>query len=133
MLSVAPARLNVVRVRNIRWVGTATTHHAEMTAFCRDVLGLEVGFEEPTTSEFVTAEGDAFQVLSPGHPYFELFAAHASGPVPLFEVDSLAEARLDLERAGIEIVGPPGRDDKWEWLNVRAPDGHLYELAARRT
>jgi catechol 2,3-dioxygenase-like lactoylglutathione lyase family enzyme len=103
-----------------------------MIGFCRDVLGMTVRFAEPTTTELVTTDGDAFQVMGPGDPYFAFFEQHASGPVPLFEVDDLAAARRDVEAAGIEIVGQPGHDREWEWLHLRAPDGHLYELAARR-
>jgi catechol 2,3-dioxygenase-like lactoylglutathione lyase family enzyme len=121
-----------MRVRGIRWVGTATAHYDEMTRFCRDVLGLAVRFEEETTTELVTTEGDAFQVMAPGDPYFSFFGRYAMGPVPLFEVDDLDEARRDLEAAAIEVVGETGRDATWEWIHVRAPDGHLYELAARR-
>jgi catechol 2,3-dioxygenase-like lactoylglutathione lyase family enzyme len=69
--------------------------------------------------------------MAPGDPYYEFFAEHASGPVPLFEVDDVHAARRELETAGIEIVGPPGRDSAWEWIHFRAPDGNLYELASR--
>jgi hypothetical protein len=51
--------------------------------------------------------------------------------VPLFEVDDLVQARQRLVQARTAIVGPPDRDSHWEWLHFRAPDGHLYELAAR--
>jgi Domain of unknown function (DUF222) len=78
--------------------------------------------------EFKTTEGDEVQVMGPGHPYFDFFGRHATGPVPLFEVDDLADARRRLVQARIEIVGPTGRDSHWEWLHFRAPDGHLYEL-----
>jgi catechol 2,3-dioxygenase-like lactoylglutathione lyase family enzyme len=70
--------------------------------------------------------------MAPGDPYFDFFERHASGPVPLFKVDDVHAARRELEAAGIEIVGPAGRDTDWEWIHVRAPDGHLYELASRR-
>jgi hypothetical protein len=36
-------------------VGVAIPHYAEMTAFCRDVLGLEVAFEEPAASAVLAA------------------------------------------------------------------------------
>jgi catechol 2,3-dioxygenase-like lactoylglutathione lyase family enzyme len=121
-----------VRVRGIRWVGTATAHYDEMSRFCREVLGLVVRFEEETTTEFATSEGDAIQVMGPGDAYFTFFGRHAAGPVPLFEVDDLDEARRDLEAAGVDVVGGPGADSAWEWLHVRAPDGHLYEIGARR-
>jgi catechol 2,3-dioxygenase-like lactoylglutathione lyase family enzyme len=120
-----------MEVRSVRWVGVRTDRYEEMVRFLRDVLGLRTTFEEPTTVEFETSEGDRIQVMAPGDPYYEFFAQHAAGPVPLFDVDDLGTARRELEEAGIEIVGPPGRDDNWEWIHVRAPDGNLYELAGR--
>jgi catechol 2,3-dioxygenase-like lactoylglutathione lyase family enzyme len=122
-----------MEVRNLRWVGVQTTQYQAMVSFLRDVLGLRVNFEEPTTIEFSTSEGDQVQVMAPGDPYFDCFERHASGPVPLFEVDDVHAARTELEAAGVEIVGPAGRDSNWEWIHVRAPDGHLYELASRRS
>jgi catechol 2,3-dioxygenase-like lactoylglutathione lyase family enzyme len=120
-----------VKVRNVRWVGVRTDRYDAMVRFLRDVLGLRPGFEEPTTIEFETSEGDRIQVMAPGDPYYDFFGEHASGPVPLFEVDDVRAARGELEAAGIEIVGEPGRDSRWEWIHVRAPDGNLYELASR--
>jgi hypothetical protein len=70
--------------------------------------------------------------MGPGDPHYDFFGQHATGPVPLFEVDDVA-ARNSLEAAGIEIVGPPGRDSNWEWIHFRAPDGNLYQLASRLT
>ncbi|HEX5469772.1 MAG TPA: VOC family protein [Gaiellaceae bacterium] len=121
-----------MEVRNVRWVGIHTRRYAEMTAFLRDVLKLSPNFEEPTTVEFSTSEGDEVQVMAPGDPYFDFFEAQATGPVPLFEVDNVHAARRELEEAGVEIVGPAGRDKRWEWIHFRAPDGNLYELASRR-
>ena len=102
-----------------------------MVGFLRDVLGLRVNFEEPTTIEFTTSEGDEVQVMAPGHPYFEFFGEQAYGPVPLFEVDDVHSARRELEAAGVEVVGSTEHDSRWEWIHVRAPDGNLYEFASR--
>jgi len=120
-----------VKVLNVRWVGIRTDNYREMVGFLRDVLGLTTNFEEPTTVELATTEGDQIQVMAPGDPYYEFFSEHATGPVPLFEVDDVHAARLELEAAGVEIVGEPGRDRNWEWIHFRAPDGNLYELASR--
>jgi catechol 2,3-dioxygenase-like lactoylglutathione lyase family enzyme len=120
-----------MEVRNIRWVGTRTHNYEAMVGFLREVLGLRVGFEEPTTIELETSEGDQIQVMAPGDRYYEFFGAHAHGPVPLFEVDDVHTARRELEAAGIEIIGSTERDSNWEWIHVRAPDGNLYELASR--
>ena len=120
-----------MKVLNVRWVGIRTDNYREMVGFLRDVLGLTTNFEEPTTVELATTEGDQIQVMAPGDPYYEFFGEHATGPVPLFEVDDVHAARLELEAAGVEIVGEPGRDRNWEWIHFRAPDGNLYELASR--
>ena len=120
-----------MKVLSVRWVGIRTDNYREMVGFLRDVLGLTTNFEEPTTVELATTEGDQIQVMAPGDPYYEFFGEHATGPVPLFEVDDVHAARLELEAAGVEIVGEPGRDRNWEWIHFRAPDGNLYELASR--
>jgi catechol 2,3-dioxygenase-like lactoylglutathione lyase family enzyme len=102
-----------------------------MVAFLRDVLGLRVNFEDPTTIEFTTSEGDEVQVMAPGHPYYEFFGKEAHGPVPLFEVDDVHSARREFEAAGVDVVGSTEHDSRWEWIHVRAPDGNLYEFASR--
>jgi hypothetical protein len=59
-----------------------------MVRMLKDVMGLRVNFEESTTIEFSTSEGDGIQVMAPGDPYFDFFGTHARGPVPLLEVDA---------------------------------------------
>ena len=118
-------------MRNVRWVGIRTNHYEAMVGFLRDILGLEVNFEEPTTVEFTTSEGDEIQVMAPGDRYYDFFGEYATGPVPLFEVDDVHSARRDFEAARIEVVGSTEHDSTWEWIHVRAPDGNLYEFASR--
>ncbi len=121
-----------MEVRNIRWVGVPTRNYEAMIAFLKDVLGLRLNFQEPTTAEFSTTEGDEIQVMAPGDPYHDFFTAYATGPVPLFEVDDVHQARKELVDEGIQLVGGLGQDSQWEWIHFRAPDGNLYELASRR-
>ena len=120
-----------MEVRNVRWIGVSTENYAAMRELLEAVMGLRPSFEEATTVEFVTSEGDQIQLMAPGDPYFDFFRDHAHGPVPLFEVDDVHAARAELEAAGIDIVGVLGRDSRWEWIHFRAPDGNLYELASR--
>lgn len=122
-----------MEVRNVRWVGIPTRNYDAMVAFLSSVMGLRVNFDDSTTIELSTSEGDEVQVMAPGDPYFEFFARQAYGPVPLFEVADVSIARRELESAGIEVVGPGGADRTWEWIHFRAPDGNLYELASRLT
>jgi catechol 2,3-dioxygenase-like lactoylglutathione lyase family enzyme len=58
-----------VDVRNVRWVGIRTDNYEAMVAFLRDVLGLRVNFEEPTTVELETSKGDMIQIFAPGDRY----------------------------------------------------------------
>jgi catechol 2,3-dioxygenase-like lactoylglutathione lyase family enzyme len=120
-----------VSVLSVRWVGTAADEYDAMVSFLRDGLGLRVRFEEVATVELETADGDRVQVFGAGHRYHAFFRAHARGPVPLFEVEDLADAKRSLEAAGAETIGAPERDAEWEWIHVRAPDGNLYEVASR--
>jgi catechol 2,3-dioxygenase-like lactoylglutathione lyase family enzyme len=120
-----------VKVIRLCWLGIAAEEYDPMVRFLRDVMELEVRFDEPTTTELSLPSGDRVQVFAPGDPTFELFAEQASGPVALFEVDDIHAAHRELVAGGIEIVGDVERDRNWEWLNFRAPDGNLYELASR--
>jgi predicted enzyme related to lactoylglutathione lyase len=120
-----------MEVRNLRWVGIPTRQYDAMMSFLQDVMGLDINFQDPTTVEFETTEGDEIQLMAPGDPYFEFFTKNAAGPVPLFEVDDVHLARAELVEAGMEILGEMGRDRQWEWLHFRAPDGNLYELGSR--
>ena len=118
-----------MNVLGIRWLGVRAERDDEMVAFLRDGLGLAVEFEEEATTELSVANGDRVQVFGPGHRYHELFG---TGPVPLFEVDDVHAAVGELEQAGAELLGPIERDQHWEWVNFRAPDGNLYEVASMR-
>jgi catechol 2,3-dioxygenase-like lactoylglutathione lyase family enzyme len=120
-----------VKVIGIRWLGVRADRYEEMVGFMRDVLGLDVVFEEEGTTELSLPDGNRVQVFGPGHRYHRFFGEQATGPVPLFEVDDLDEARRTLEAAGIELLGAAERDSAWEWLHFRAPDGNVYELARR--
>ena len=119
-------------VRSVRWVGVATERYTAMVDLLESTMGMQKRFEERTTVEFATEDGDAIQIMAPGDRYFAFFTEHATGPVPLFEVDDVHQARGELESAGVQIIGEPGQDSDWEWLHFRAPDGNLYELASRR-
>lgn len=119
-------------VRSVRWVGVATEQYTAMVDLLESTMGMQKRFEEPTTVEFATEDGDAIQIMAPGDQYFAFFTEHATGPVPLFEVDDVHQARGELESAGVQIIGELRQDSDWEWLHFRAPDGNLYELASRR-
>jgi catechol 2,3-dioxygenase-like lactoylglutathione lyase family enzyme len=120
-----------MKVLRLCWLGIATGEYDPMVRFLRDTMRLAVEFEEPTSTELSLPSGDRVQVFGPGDRYFELFGEQARGPVALFEVEDLDAARTELLAAGIEVVGQIEQDGNWVWLNFRAPDGNLYELASQ--
>lgn len=113
-------------VRSLGWMGVRTSKAAAMSAFYRDVLGLEVIREQPNASWFRLADGTEAHVYSDedrDHSFF------GSGPVVGFEVDSFAAARAAMVAAGIEFLYPePQRKDGRAWQHFRAPDGNVYEI-----
>ena len=89
-----------MNVLGIRWLGVRAERYDDMVAFLREGPGLAVEFEEEATAELSVANGDRVQVFGTGHRYHELFAAQASGPVPLFEVDDVHAAVRELKAGG---------------------------------
>jgi len=122
-----------MRVLRLCWLGIAAQQYEPMVHLLRDVMGLRVEFETPTTTEVSLPSGDRVQVFAPADRYFAFFREHANGVVALFEVDDVRAARDDLVSAEVPVIGEIERDENWEWLNFRGPDGNLYELASRRT
>jgi catechol 2,3-dioxygenase-like lactoylglutathione lyase family enzyme len=120
-----------MQVRRIAWLGLRTDAYDATVRFLREVLGLQPAFEEPTTVELMLPNDDRVQVFGPGNRYFDFYGQHAVGPVVLFEVDDVEQARAELTGAGVELVGPTESDGAWSWVHARAPDGNLYAFASR--
>ena len=121
-----------MEVKRLCWLGIRTDEYEAMVRFLRTAMGMRVEFEETGTTELSLPSGDRIQVFGPGSRYYDFFGQEARGPVALFEVDDVRQARLELEREGIETHGPVESDARWDWVHFRAPDGNLYELASPR-
>jgi catechol 2,3-dioxygenase-like lactoylglutathione lyase family enzyme len=120
-----------MRVLRLAWLGVPTEEYDAMVGFFENVLGLRVEFRSSTSTELSAANDDRVQLFGPGDRYHDFFRRHSAGPVALFEVDDVHEAARELEAAGVELLGGPESDERWTWINFRAPDGHVYELASR--
>ena len=118
-----------MKALRLAWIGIRSDHYDATVHLFRDVLGLEVVFEEEHTVELELPAGERVQVFGPGHVYHDRFAA--SGPVPLVEVDDLEAAESRLREADVEILRRES-DSSWDWLELRAADGNLYSVGARR-
>ena len=118
-----------MRALRLAWLGIRSDDYDATVGLFRDVLGLEVVFEEERTVELELPAGERVQVFAPGHDYHDRFSGNPL--VPLVEVDDLRAAEVRVREAGLEIVRR-GSDSAWEWLELRGADGHLYSVGARR-
>jgi catechol 2,3-dioxygenase-like lactoylglutathione lyase family enzyme len=115
-------------IKGLAWAGTRTDRYAETVAFFRDVLGLRVVFAGDHQAVFALPGGALVEVFGPGDPDHDHFA---TGPVVGFLVDDIEAGRAELERAGVELLGPlGGAPETGRWAHFRAPDGNVYELTA---
>jgi predicted enzyme related to lactoylglutathione lyase len=117
-------------IKGLSWVGTRTERFAELVAFYREAMGLEVDHEEEDFAVFKLPDGSLVEVFGPSdrdHAHFD------TGPVAGFEVDDIEAARERLQARGAEFIGPV---HVWEptgqaWSHFRAPDGNVYELTRK--
>ena len=117
-----------MNVQSLGWLGVRTTRFAEMTAFYRDVLGLECLAAGTDDARFRLDDGTEVHVYGPGD---EDHAFFGSGPVVGLVVDDFAEARARMVEAGIAFVGPVQQDETTTWNHFVGPDGNVYELIGR--
>ncbi len=103
------------------------THDMERAvAFYQDALGLPMKFQDGAKWAQFDAGGSNFAVSSP-----EEAAEGAMGAVLIFEVDSIADASLTIEKNGGEVLGSRDMGDHGRVLTFRDPDGNLVQLFQR--
>ncbi len=119
-----------MNVRSISWLGTPTERYSETVAFARDILGLRLELEQDDFAVLKAENGDTFEVFGPkgiadGHEFMV-------APVAGFEVEDVAAARREMEAKKIRFIGPVHEGDSSAWSHFYGPDGHVYELTARK-
>lgn len=115
-----------MEIRGIRFVGSHTVAHAEMSSFLRDMLGLQpIAVDGVGALLFAATNGD---VLAVARPHEEDGAAERTVGLLVDDVDAAA---AELHAAGIETDGI-NENARWRYTHFRAPDGKLYELVEER-
>ena len=120
-----------MRINGLAWLGISTERYEQTVDFFHPVLGMSITFQEGSTVELAAQNGDKVQIFSPDNSYFKFFRGQHAPVVPLFEVDSLDDARAQQAGTEATIVGEEESDVGWRWIHVRGPDGNIYELAER--
>lgn len=118
--------INSIKVLSLGWLGVRTDRSSAMSAFLRDVLGLEPIQHDGTGDRFRLHDGTEAHVYPGSDADHDFFGV---GPVVGFAVASFAAARAALVAAGAEFVYPePQRLAGRAWQHFRAPDGNIYEI-----
>ena len=132
-----------MKVKRIGFIGTRTEHVDEMTAFFRDVLGLEERLTRPdwTISQLASGSFDLAEVFGTELRDERLLPHDVNAPMITFVIEDVVAAREEVAAAGIEILG----DTVWAaeafqepayegiaWFFLRAPDGHVYGIQQAR-
>ena len=117
-----------MKVERLGWLGLRTDRFPETVEFFERTLGARVARRDPHRVMFELGNGDPIDVWDGEAPENTHFGA---APVVGFAVDDVDRARQELERAGVELIGPVQRGSGFAWAHFRGPDGNLYELQQR--
>ena len=114
-----------MELKGVVWLGTRTARFDEMSAFAKDVLGLELKHGEAGQAVFELPDGDTFEIFDEKHPG----GGHPDGVAAGFLVDDAEVALTELRDAGVEVT-EVGSGGEFRWAYFRAPDGNLYEVTS---
>ena len=117
-----------MKVLGLSWLGIRTAEFDKTAVLLRDVMGLEVIRDDPTTAGFRLNSLTSMEVYRPedtDHAFF------TTGPVVAFLVDDADLARAQMEAAGIEFIGDMRRSATAQWNHFRLPDGTICEIMSQ--
>ncbi|MBI2012172.1 hypothetical protein HYS91_05395 [Candidatus Daviesbacteria bacterium] len=119
-----------MKVKSISWLGVRTNKFNEMCKFYEEVFKLPKVFSEPGFAAYKFPNGDLIEIFAESYESHKLFN---TGPVPGFEVENIEQAREEMEKLGIEFIGPieEDKDNGNKWSHFRHLDGNIYELSQR--
>jgi catechol 2,3-dioxygenase-like lactoylglutathione lyase family enzyme len=117
-----------MHVKRLTWLGLRTTQFDEMVKFFRDVMGMQPIRDEAEIAGFELTDGMQVELYRPEEEFHAFFT---TGPVVAFQVEDVDAARVTMEAAGIEFIGPIQRAGKTSWNHFRAPDGIVFEISSR--
>ena len=108
----------------LRRVILFTANLESMTAFYRDVIGLEIVGREDGWVDF--SAGACGLALHAGRP-----KAGARPPKIVFRAADVASARATLIKRGLADAGPVKSTGKFDLCDAKDPDGNPFQLSSR--
>ena len=118
-----------IRVKGITWLGIRTRKFSEMENFFGKLFNIPTVYQEPGFLAFDLPNGDRVELFAEDYVSHNHFT---TGPVAGFEVEDVEVARVEMERAGVEFIGPIEIGEDSSWSHFRGPDGNVYELSSKK-
>jgi catechol-2,3-dioxygenase len=109
----------------IRRVILFTAHLAEMTAFYRDVVGLQVAGREDGWVDFNAGACGLALHAGPSK-------VGSRSPKIVFHATDVAAARTALIKRGLTHAGPVKSTGSFDLCDCKDPDGNAFQLSSRR-
>jgi catechol 2,3-dioxygenase-like lactoylglutathione lyase family enzyme len=116
-----------MEITGITWAGTRTTRFDETVQFFRDVMGVDLVDQQEDFASFRTGDGDKIEVFGPAERDHDFMT---TGPVVGFGVADVDSARTELEKAGVDFIGPTHGEGDYRWAHFRGPDDNIYEITS---
>jgi catechol 2,3-dioxygenase-like lactoylglutathione lyase family enzyme len=114
-----------MEILGLAFVGTATSQHDDMGAFCRDVLGMTPAVDSGVSGAlFALPDESRFAVVDEWEP-------GVGGRTIGFLVADIESASAELRGAGVETDAVQ-ENDRQKYVHFTAPDGQLYELVEEK-
>jgi predicted enzyme related to lactoylglutathione lyase len=116
-----------MKIKALVWMGIKTDAFQEMEQFMQDVMGLRQVHHAQDFAVFQLPNKDKVEIFGPQGPNQHF---PPDSIICGFLVEDIHQARQELVRAGIELIGPLHEDkiNGNAWQHFRGPDGKLYEL-----
>ena len=118
------------KFKGIAWLGVKTEQFDALCDFYENKIGLTPKYTEKEGFRvFDLPNGDRIEIFGRemvSHDHF------TTGPVAGFSVDDVLETRADMEKEGIEFIGPTQTGSASRWAHFRGPDGNIYEITDRK-
>ena len=115
-----------MQIKGVSWVGVRHEKVEEVKEFYEKKLGLTKALEEREKdfAIFVMSDSTFFETLGPGNRLWD----YAEEPLVAFKVESVAEARKELEGRGVKFISETMENTGIEWAVFEGPGGYNFMI-----
>ena len=120
----------LVEYQGISWAGIPVKDFDGAIGFFRDQLGIPMSYvnDEHQAAHFRLANDDLVEVFGPDNPHAE----HRRHVVVALKVEDINQARIEMERRGVNFLTEIRSWEGEAWCYFEGPDGLLFEIQSKQ-